>query len=48
VAGDGRYFNLEAMQIICRVLAANGVKDIWIPAGGIMSTPGKHTVSQHH
>jgi phosphoglucomutase len=27
------------MQIICRVLAANGVADIWIPATGIMSTP---------
>jgi phosphoglucomutase len=39
VAGDGRYFNTEAMQIICRVLAANGVADIWIPATGIMSTP---------
>ena len=39
VAGDGRYFNREAMQIICRVLAANGVADIWIPSGGIMSTP---------
>lgn len=39
VAGDGRYFNAEAIQIICRVLAANGVKNIWVPKGGIMSTP---------
>ena len=39
VAGDGRYFNTEAMQIICRVLAGNGVSNIWIPQGGIMSTP---------
>jgi phosphoglucomutase len=39
VAGDGRYFNNEATQVICRVLAANGVANIWIPAGGIMSTP---------
>lgn len=39
VAGDGRYFNEEAIQIICRVLAANGVADIWIPQNGIMSTP---------
>jgi phosphoglucomutase len=39
VAGDGRYYNTQAMQIICRVLAANGVADIWIPATGIMSTP---------
>jgi phosphoglucomutase len=39
VAGDGRYFNDEAIQIICRVLAANGVENIWVPKGGIMSTP---------
>ncbi|CAJ1911933.1 unnamed protein product [Cylindrotheca closterium] len=39
VAGDGRYFNNEAIQIICKVLAANGVKSIWVPQGGIMSTP---------
>jgi len=39
VAGDGRYYNDEAIQIICRVLAGNGVADIWIPQGGIMSTP---------
>ena len=39
VAGDGRYYNSEAIQIICRILAANGVKDIWVPKGGIMSTP---------
>ena len=39
VAGDGRYFNNEAIQIICRVLAANGVENIWVPKGGIMSTP---------
>mmetsp|Transcript_19634 Transcript_19634/g.37155 ORF Transcript_19634/g.37155 Transcript_19634/m.37155 type:complete len:645 (-) Transcript_19634:96-2030(-) len=39
VAGDGRYFNDEAIQIICRVLAGNGVQDIWIPRTGIMSTP---------
>jgi phosphoglucomutase len=39
VAGDGRYYNNEAIQIICRVLAANGVTNIWIPTSGIMSTP---------
>jgi len=39
VAGDGRYYNTEAMQIICRVLAGNGVSNIWVPQNGIMSTP---------
>mmetsp|Transcript_25761 Transcript_25761/g.56679 ORF Transcript_25761/g.56679 Transcript_25761/m.56679 type:complete len:646 (-) Transcript_25761:1667-3604(-) len=39
VAGDGRYFNKEAIQKICRVLAGNGVENIWVPRSGIMSTP---------
>ena len=39
VAGDGRYYNKEAIQIICRMLAGNGIKNIWVPRGGIMSTP---------
>ena len=39
MAGDGRYFNKEAIQKICRVLAGNGVRNIWVPKGGIMSTP---------
>ena len=44
VAGDGRYYNAEAMQIICRVLAGNGVKNIWVPRTGIMSTPAVSAV----
>ena len=44
VAGDGRYYNAEAMQIICRVLAANGVSNIWVPQNGIMSTPAVSAV----
>lgn len=39
VAGDGRYFNAEAIPIICHVLAGNGVRHIWVPQYGIMSTP---------
>lgn len=39
VAGDGRYYNEEAMQRIFLVLAGNGVSNIWVPQGGIMSTP---------
>jgi phosphoglucomutase len=39
VAGDGRYYNAEAMQLIFRVLAGNGVSEVWVPQSGIMSTP---------
>ena len=39
VAGDGRYFNAEAIPVICRILAANGVQNVWVPSGGIMTTP---------
>lgn len=39
VAGDGRYYMEEAIQLICQVLAGNGVANIWIPKSGIMSTP---------
>lgn len=34
VAGDGRYYNNEAIQTIARLLAANGIRNIWIPQGG--------------
>jgi phosphoglucomutase len=44
VAGDGRYFNGAAIATIARLLAANGVRDIWIPRGGIMSTPAVSAV----
>jgi Phosphoglucomutase/phosphomannomutase, alpha/beta/alpha domain I len=44
VAGDGRYFNAEAIPIICKVLAGNNVVNIWVPSGGIMSTPAVSAV----
>ena len=39
MAGDGRFYNREAMARIFCVLAGNGVARVLVPRGGIMSTP---------
>ena len=39
VGGDGRYFNLEAIQTIIRIAVANEIPQLLIAKGGILSTP---------
>ncbi len=39
VGGDGRYFNDRAIQVILRMLAANGAARAVVGQGGILSTP---------
>ena len=41
VGGDGRFYNPEAIQIIVRMAAANGIGRLLIGRGGILSTPGR-------
>lgn len=44
VGGDGRYYNRQALQIIFRIAAANGVGKIWVGRGGLLSTPAVSAV----
>jgi phosphoglucomutase len=39
VSGDGRYYTPEAIQIITKIAAANGVARVWIGENGLLSTP---------
>ena len=44
VGGDGRYYNREAIQLILRMAAANGVAKALVGRGGILSTPAASCV----
>lgn len=44
VSGDGRYFSEEAIQIIIKMAAANGVRSVWVGQNGLLSTPAVSAV----
>ena len=44
VGGDGRYFNLEAIQIVLRMAAAQGFARVLVGQNGILSTPAASCV----
>ncbi|MET0052883.1 MAG: alpha-D-glucose phosphate-specific phosphoglucomutase [Candidatus Thiodiazotropha sp.] len=39
VGGDGRYYNLEAIQIILKMAAAHGISRVLVGCDGLLSTP---------
>jgi phosphoglucomutase len=48
LGGDGRYHNRDAIQVIMRMAAANGVARILVGQGGILSTPAASCVIRGH
>jgi phosphoglucomutase len=48
LGGDGRFYNREALQIILKMAAANGVGRILVGQGGILSTPAVSCVIRKH
>lgn len=39
VGGDGRYYNNHAIQVILKMAAANGVRNVMVGQNGLLSTP---------
>ncbi len=48
LGGDGRFHNLEAVQIILKMAAANGFARVLVGRGGILSTPAASCVIRKH
>ena len=48
VGGDGRYYNLEATQLVIKMAAANGFARVMVGQGGILSTPAASCVIRKH
>lgn len=48
VGGDGRFYNVEAIQVILKMAAANGVGRVLVGRGGILSTPAASCVIRQH
>ncbi|XP_059659995.1 F-box protein At3g07870-like [Cornus florida] len=44
VSSDGHKFSKDAIQIIIKMAAANGVRHVWVGHNGLLSTPAASTV----
>jgi len=48
LGGDGRFYNRAAVQIILKLAAANGVAQVLLGQGGLLSTPAASAVIRRH
>ncbi|OUS25849.1 alpha-D-glucose phosphate-specific phosphoglucomutase [Gammaproteobacteria bacterium 45_16_T64] len=48
LGGDGRYYNDQAIQLIIKIAAANGVERLLIGQRGILSTPAASHLIRHY
>jgi phosphoglucomutase len=48
LGGDGRYYNRQAIQVIMKMAAANGIGRILVGKGGIMSTPAASAIIRQY
>lgn len=48
LGGDGRYYNRQAIQTILKMAAANGVGQIKVGQGGILSTPATSCIIRNY
>jgi phosphoglucomutase len=48
LGGDGRYLNDQAIQVVLRIAAANGVSRVLVGQDGLLSTPAaSHLIRKH-
>jgi phosphoglucomutase len=48
VGGDGRYYNREAVQVILKMAAGNGLARVVVGQNGLFSTPAASCVIRKH
>ena len=48
LGGDGRYYNKQAIQIILKMAAANGIGKVIVGQNGLLSTPAASALIRLH